>query len=480
MKYCPSCDAPRADDQVQDGHCVVCGTEVVDPSRPQAWDQAGTRRVTTPSPPSPPTPVAPPSRPSDATQVIRLPERLRSPTGAAPPAEEPVRVERPAAQAPPPSPSGSRAGSPAILEYDRLAAEIDRLVHDGFEVFNLVGHAASGKTHFLQALTYLLDQRAVDGTRANSELYRAPVPGSTGAVVNEYVYTGPKARWIFQDAGGELYQLLQENNWEKFGDRSVQLSEWLRRGQGLFCFLHLEPEHFGILPPDVDLLDLDDAERRKLREKRQAKAKDAKEQIQFFKTFLLFLRALRVAEPEVGVRRLLERCAEAGSLEEALHEREGSTPILDVPVMFYFTQADGYRRSPFELRRGLHLDPWRLPLPVHVFTARYLPKLFGAVASQVRTFKFDFLQSYEEYSTSVLGPDGLPRYETYFHAPEDPQVLLSAGIASGLDFVLAHRPAARNEGRLLPPLSTRGALRLHRLLHPKLWRGVPPSLLREE
>ncbi len=499
MKYCPACDAPRDETQLQDGHCVVCGTAVVDRS-------AGGARA----------PEAP-SRPTDETQVIRPPERLfgrsapREPDAASPPPppppaetiqlrSEPERTrrvpaptsepvdERPAVTRavprtePPPEPAKQPAArrEGEALDYDRLVAEVGERVGAGSEVFGLVGHPSSGKTHFLKALTYLLDRHAVGGQRASVEFHRAEVPGQTGAAVFDYAYTGPAGeRWTFLDAGGELYVRLRDNDWKSFTEASVRLTEWLRHCQGLFCFLHLQRGHFGVPGLDVDpTADPADSERRRRIEEERTKAREAKQELDFFKYFLLFLRALRAArEDGRGVAAIVERCREAGSLEEALRGEHRTPPLLDVPVMFFFTQADAYRTNGFELRPGLHLDPRRLPLPANVFAARYLPSLFGAVASQARCFKFDFLQSYEEHTLDRRDERGEPIAETYFHAPDDPELLLSAGLAPALDFVLANRPAARTKTRWLPEVDTRRALRLHRLLHPRLWEGVPANLL---
>lgn len=498
MKYCPTCDAPRDETQLQDGHCVVCGTAVV--------DRSGGGGSAEPS-----------RRPTDETQIIRPPERLvgRSspreadaaptpppppPAGTIPLRPEPERTRRiptpptgpseepPAATrvVPRPEPPPEPAKQPAArregeaLDYDRLVAEVGERVGAGSEVFGLVGHPSSGKTHFLKALTYLLDRHAVGGQRASVEFHRAEVPGQTGAAVFDYAYTGPAGeRWTFLDAGGELYVRLRDNDWKSFTEASVRLTEWLRHCQGLFCFLHLQRVHFGVPALDVDpTADAADSERRRRIEEERRKAREAKQELDFFKYFLLFLRALRAARKDGrGVAAIVERCREAGSLEEALRGEHRTAPLLDVPVMFFFTQADSYRSDGFELRPGLHLDPRRLPLPANVFAARYLPSLFGAVASQARRFKFDFLQSYEEHVLERRDERGEPIAETYFHAPDDPELLLSAGLAPALDFVLANRPAARPASRWLPEIDTRRALRLHRLLHRRLWEGVPANLL---
>lgn len=490
MKYCPACHASRDETQIQGGHCAVCGTEVVERSagggrepRPRVSDDLQVirppeRLVGRPeesrgsAPPDPPPPEAPPEEP-DRTRRIE-PVTPRYTVASQPAVTRAVPRPEPATRAP----TGGAAGD---LEYDRLVAEVAERVGAGYEVFGLVGHPSSGKTHFLKALTYLLDRHAVGGQRASVEFHRAEVPGATAASVFDYAYTGPAGeRWIFLDAGGELYVRLRDNDWSAPGGVSVRLSEWLRHCRGLFCFLHLQRGHFGVPPLDVDPT-TGDAERRRRIEEEQRKAREAKQELDFFKYFLLFLRALRASRTDGrGVAALVERCREAGSLEEALRGYHRTAPLLDIPVMFFFTQADAYLRSGFELRPGLHLDPRRLPLPANVFTARYLPSLFGAVASQARRFKFDFLQSYEEHVLDRRDERGEPLAETYFHAPDDPELLLSAGLAPALDFVLANRPDGSGGSRkrgLLPEIDTRRALRIHRRLRPGLWKGVPSNLL---
>jgi hypothetical protein len=515
MKYCPTCDATRDETQLQDGHCVVCGTEVVERSaaaparrpldemqvirpperlvhrREENPETPEPRTVVPPLPPSPASPPGPagpagtagPAAPAAETVPFRrdpdLTQAVRSrPAGGAPSVTRAV----PRSERREPGPSESERRESDEIDYARLVSEVGERIGAGYEAFGLVGHPSSGKTHFLKALTYLLDRHAVGGQRASVEFHRAEVPGATAASVFDYAYTGPAGeRWIFLDAGGELYVRLRDNDWSA-PDVSVRLTEWLRHCKGLFCFLHLQRGHFGAPALDVDPTIGDDAARRRRIEEEQRKAREAKQELDFFKHFLLFLRALRAADRDHqgGAAEIVERCRRAGSLEEALRGYHRTAPLLDVPVMFFFTQADAYLHGGFELRPGLHLDPRRLPLPASVFAARYLPSLFGGVASQARRFKFDFLQSYEEHVLGHRDERGEPVAETWFHAPDDPELLLSAGLAPALDFVLANRPAAGRRSGVrgwLPELDTRRALRLHRRFHPKLWRGVPANLL---
>lgn len=461
-RYCPTCDAPRGPDQQEAGHCLVCGTALV--------DEAGAEPT-----PEREAPAAPPPRPPASVRPFpSLAERSPGSRAGPPPLrDEPEAAARPPEARPPLAEEAAREGEE--VDYRRLVADVEAQVAAGYEVFGLVGHPSSGKTHFLKALTYLLDRHAMGGQRATVEFHRADVPGQTGASVFDYAYTGPSdERWVFLDAGGELYVRLRENDWSAPGGVSVRLTEWLRHCRGLFCFLHLQPGHFGVQPLDVDPTVRGDEGLRERLAEEQRKAREARQELEFFKYFLLFLRALRAegaAEPVVA------RCRQAGNLEEALRGYHDRAPRLDVPVMFFFTQADAYRRDGFEIRSGLHLHPRRLPMPAAPFTARYLPSLFGAVASQARHFKFDFLQSYEDHPTERRDEKGRPVFETYFHAPDDPGLLLSAGLGAGVEFVLRNRPGAGNGRRWLPELDTRRALLLHRLLHPRAWQGVPRNLL---
>jgi hypothetical protein len=396
------------------------------------------------------------------------PDAGSAPASSGAPAAEP-------AWRPPPRPPAHRA----TTDYDTLVAQVEAKVRDGFELFGLVGGSAAGKTHSLKALTYLLEAHAIESQRAKTDFRRAAVPGQTEAEVFHFDYTGPAdERWTFVDAGGELYQRLRENDWRRF-EQSVRLTRWLDRCQGIFCFLHLRPGHFGgyVLDVDPTLVD-DEAERQALR-RRQQEERDAREELEFFKHLFLFLRALRAEEGRVEA--VVERCRNAASLEEALGDYLHGSPLLDVPVMFFFTQADRYDREDFAIAPGAYLRPRDLeadgrPLSTAAFTARFLPGLFGAVNSQVRRYKFDFLQSYEEAETEKRDADGRPLTVTYWSAPDDRKALLSAGLLAGLELVLRNQPRPRPRW-LPPPLDTRRALLLHRLLHPGQWRGVRRNLL---
>jgi hypothetical protein len=419
--------------------------------------------------------TAPPAAERTAGRAASIPPPIPPPPDAEPDAASAAAPPAEPAWLPPPRPPAHRA----TTDYDTLVAQVEEKVRDGFELFGLVGGSAAGKTHSLKALTYLLEAHAIESQRAKTDFRRAAVPGQTEAEVFHFDYTGPAdERWTFVDAGGELYQRLRENDWRRF-EQSVRLTRWLDRCHGIFCFLHLRPGHFGGYVLDVDpTLVGDEGERQALR-RRQQEERDAREELEFFKHLFLFLRALRAEEGRVEA--VVERCRNAASLEEALGDYLRGAPLLDVPVMFFFTQADRYDREDFAIAPGTYLRPRDLeadgrPLSTAAFTARFLPGLFGAVNSQVRRFKFDFLQSYEEAETEKRDADGRPLPVTYWSAPDDRKALLSAGLLAGLELVLRNQPRAR-PAWLPPPLDTRRALLLHRLLHPGQWRGVRRNLL---
>lgn len=368
--------------------------------------------------------------------------------------------------APPPPPA-------AATDYERIAAEVEANVREGYELFGLVGGPASGKTHALKALTYLLRNTGTQSDRASFELMQSTAPGPTGIKVGHYDFLGPSQRWTFVDAGGEIYDDLRSNEW-KIEEHTARLSRWLHRCHGLFCFLHLRPGHFGGWVLDQDPTLEADPVLREQAEKGRRKALEHQAEVAFFRNFFLFLRALRAEDGDVGT--VIRACRAAGSLEEALQDYHRSAPLLDVPVMFFFSQADTYGRDDFAVGPGTYVDPRRLEVPAAAFTARHLPTLFAGVASQVERFKFDFLQSYEEAETETLDSDGKPLVKTYWSPPDDPRFYLSAGLLAGLEFILRNPPRERRSWRP-PQLTTRQALLLHRRLHPGDWEGVPRSLL---
>jgi len=524
MIKCPDCGALLSQDQIdKDGHCTVCGNKLLAPpdetvrrapareesfpdkisrgvdveemkTRSQAPEappvreepfpyktsrggvsevktrihdpEAPSARKAPTSPPLPPVTTSEPERERMGWDTSDREEEERRQTDYWSPKEgRDSTKEGPA----------SHSTRAATVPYEALVADVERRLREGFEYFSLVGHPGSGKTHFLKALTYLLDRHGVGGEKATTEFKKAATPGSSGAAVADYSYTGPGGeKWVIVDPGGELYLHLQRNDWGQYGERSVRLSRWLHQCHGLFCFLHLNPDHFKVHVTDLDPALAQSAEEEQALAAKRNKLQDAKRELEFFRNFFLFLRALKARGGDI--KAVIEQCRRNENLEEALRDYHEGTPRLDLPVMFFFTQADRYTREDVAITSGVYANPRTLDLPATVFTARYLPSLFAGVSSQVERFKFDFLQSYEDHPLGRRNEQGEPLFETYFQDPGDNQQLLSVGLAAGVEFVLRNQPRPGGEKRLMG-IATLPALRLHRRLHPGLWKGVPTNLL---
>jgi len=523
MKYCPHCRAPRAaDEQDGFGNCLVCGNPVVaDPSEapPGAGDASGAASGAADPLDVPLPEVRGPEEEGEEYRVpapapIRLPESFpaeraeeaeREEIKAAAPAPTdsgarvidlprrraareagPRQPEAPAAPAPPHAPRGpsqpDRATTRAdpsehrgtTFEYEKVVAEVEDKVREGYRLFGLVGGSGSGKTHALKALFYLLQVQGARSDSASMEFRKAPVPSLTGEKVGHYDFIGPSTNWTFLDVGGEVYARLRRSE-HRWNENTVRLSRWMHHCDGLFCFLHLRQGHFGGQVLDADPTLEDEKRRDELTKARQAALEDQAE-LEFFPAYLLFLRALKAEDGDVA--KVLGAIRAAGSFEAAFHEYDRTTPPLDIPVMFFFTKADTYARprGDFKAGAGQYVNPRNADAPfAAAFAARYLPTLFSGVASQVERFKFDFLQSYEEAETEKR-QDDKPVTKTYWSYPDDPRSYLSVGLLAGLEFVLRNQPRERR--RWEPPeLTTRQALLLHRMRHPGAWKGVPRDLL---
>lgn len=523
MKYCLKCLAERpAAEQDEQGRCAVCHNELLESGErddastvplPKSGDEAEARRprsflsgkawpkfepkreeppaAADPEPeveeaaerpePVPPAPVASPAAEPPEPAAASVP--ALTPTSApvpeppsAGPRREPVGAT---VRDDPEGAAGGAAETVAVqaVDYGRLVREVESNVREGYDLFGLVGGASSGKTHALKALTYLLRSIGAQSDRASFEFMKAPVPGQTGASAFHYDYKGPAGLWTFVDAGGELYARLGDNDWSREG-ASVKLSRWLLDCRGVFCFLHLRPGHFKSPALDVDPTLEEDEDTSHGLERQREIARDNQRELAFFRNFFLFLRAVRSAEG--GLEEIVEHCrSRKQTLEEGLRDYE-SAPMLDVPVSFFLSQADSYAHEgkDFEVGDGRYVDPRRLDLPVPAFVARHLPTLFAAVNDQVRHYRFDFVQSYEEAKTGLLDEEGNPKVKTYWHADEGEGVPLSAGLLAGLEFVLRHPPGGGERPWWRPPaLTTRQALLLHRRFHGDDWEGVPRSLL---
>ncbi|RMH16625.1 MAG: hypothetical protein D6696_17740 [Acidobacteria bacterium] len=397
-------------------------------------------------------------RPSRAEEA----RDLRSPSPPRPTAAE-ARRETPATEERP------EAGEAGERTYDEIVGDVDRHIADGYKLFVVVGHPGSGKTHALKALHLLLERQGFLLPEARRDFRQAHVPGSSGHTVKDFICDGPRGeKWLFVDVGGELYTRLLDNDWRSRRDDSLKLTRRLRHAQGLLFFLHLQREHLDQGPSELDpALFTGDRERYEVKRR---KAMERQRELDLFDHFLLFFRAILHQRGDVDA--VIDRCRQAGDVEKALRDQRDGAPPLEVPVMFFFTQADKYAAEGFEIGAGRHLAPRELDLPAAVFAARHLPFLFGSLLKQVRRFKFDFLQSYEESNSGQLDEAGQPKMATHWQA-EDGEPL-SVGLLAGLEFLLRNQPPARRRDG--PGIDARTALWLHRLLHPRAWRGVKVAL----
>jgi hypothetical protein len=372
--------------------------------------------------------------------------------------EDELRFDRTAVEA-----AARARRTEARRDYRAVVQSIERHLRLGYSLLGLVGYAASGKTHFLRALSILLRQQGFEAAAWES-LRKVRVPGITEATVFDYPCTGPRGeKWVFVDAAGELYARLRVNDWS-LPDESAALLRSLYRCRGLFLLLHLQPGHFragslGIhrfLTEDETLAD--------------RAAQQAQEELEFFDHVLLFLRAL--AAEKGNVQQLVIRCASEKDLDTALRSYRETAPQLHIPLMVLLTQADTFDRSEIELAEGSFLSPRRGTVNTAAFAARHLPGLFGSLVRHARRFKIDFVQSYEELLLPERfddkgAPAVLPKWDY------DGE-LLSVGALPALEFLYRNLPAEggwRSRLRRLE-IETRKALVVNRLLHPRDWKGV--------
>ncbi len=392
---------------------------------------------------------------------------------APPAAEEPP----PPAQEEPPEPVAEEPAAPADFllrardatrrrlseeeqrrDFENVVADVERHVARGYDLLGLVGYSGSGKTHFLKALSLLLKKQGFEVADWD-KLRKALVPGFTEAAVFDYPATGPGGeKWVFVDAGGELYARLRSNDWD-LADESAALLHSLHYCRGLFLLLHLQPGHFRLAAGTHRWMDEEARQR-------DAEIQQAQEEIEFFDHFLLFLRALQAEKGQV--QELVARCAEAANLDKALRSYRDQAPKLSIPVQVLFTQADTYGGR-FEVAEAIPLSPRKTTVGVAPFVARRLPTLMGTMVHHCNRFRFDFVQAYEE--KSVTGPDGLPQTIPEWAVDDE---LLSCGAVPALEFIARHLPAKGFLGRWLQrrELDTRQALRLDRMLHRRRWKGV--------
>jgi hypothetical protein len=347
-------------------------------------------------------------------------------------------------------------------DYRTVVDSVQNHLRRGYSLLGLVGYSGSGKTHFLRALSLLLRRQGFEAAAWES-FRRARVPGATEASVFDYPCTGPRGeKWVFVDAGGELYARLRANNWD-LPEESAALLRSLYLCRGLFLLLHLQPGHFraGSLGShrwlSEDETHADHA------------AQQAQEELEFFDHALLFLRALQAEGGKV--QELVVRCAAEPNLDKALRPYRDK-PRLDIPVMVLFTQADTLDRSDTELGEGSFLSPRKGTVNVAAFAARHLPGLFGSLVSHTRRFKFDFVQSYEEFLLpGKFNRDGTPAALPKWEIDDE---LLSVGVLPALEFLYRNLPVTSGWRRHLRrfELETPTALRINRLVHRRDWQGV--------
>jgi len=341
--------------------------------------------------------------------------------------------------------------------YWKIVQDIRGYVERGYELIGLVGYAHTGKTHSLKALDELIGFEP----EVSERLRRERSPAQTQLSTFPHPYSGPWGKYVFVDAGGDLYGLLRDNDWT-LKQESVGLFHALLHCGGVLMLLNLNEGHFNLGDRGFSA-GMSEAAR-----EREGQMQDAQREVDFFRLFLLFLRALRF---EGDAERLAARCAGAASAEEALTGYTKQARRLDVPVTVLFTQADRRVDGQLAVAPGRYLSPGRGTVGTAAFVARHLPRLYDAVAAHARRFKFDFAQSYVE--VPEVGADGgvheVPRWKS-----ADGDEPLSVGLLPGVELVLRHHPPAGAVGRFLRrfEMETRTALRLHRRLHPKLWQGV--------
>ncbi|HEX6201956.1 MAG TPA: hypothetical protein VF100_03065, partial [Thermoanaerobaculia bacterium] len=272
-----------------------------------------------------------------------------------------------------------------------------------------------------------------------------------------YAHTGSHGeRWVFMDPGGELYYRLRSNDW-RLAEASAGLLHTIGHCRGLFLLLHLTRGHLGSGATGF-ARGMDDDERQ-----REAEAQKAQEEIEFFDQFLLFARALAAERGDVA--KLVRRAADAG-LDEALRPYHRS-PRLAAPVAVLFTQADRLAGGmDFAGVDGTYAAPQSEHFRTAPFVARNLPTLLTTLLRHARRFRFDFVQSYVE---KPAAGEGLPLW-SYRNEP------LSVGLVPALEYLLRRSPAGGGRGTGRLAIDSRTALRLHRLLHPRLWDGIEVDL----
>ena len=382
-------------------------------------------------------------------------------TSAGPAPSEPAAAPEPTRPQPAPPPFDAAALAAASVarseeedlrrSYREVVQQVERYVADGYDPIVLVGYPTTGKTHGLKALSYVL-RGFEEGAR--EELQRDLAPGPTEQWPFYRPVASPQgARWVFVDPGGELYARLRQNDWT-YGEGAAGLFHTLSRCRALLLMIHLKRGHLDVGPTGFG------SEMTEAETKAEREVQKAHEELGFLDQFLLFVRALR--HERADVERFLQKVARAPSLDAALREY-GGAPRLDVPVAVLFTQADRLTEGKdFMLPSLEYLTPQAGGFAVAPFVARNLPGLFASLLRHARRFKLDFVQSYVERPA----PGG---ERPVWHQGQEH---LSVGLLPAVEFLERNLPP--RDGRRPfwdRPIDTRTALKIHRLLHPALWRG---------
>ncbi len=450
---CPICGTNNPDGQEKCIECLEPLSKVGEPRFAEGQDGFEQR-----SPPRARSPIlAPEDLPSPAMRRTKVPDR---PWLEATPPETlgPIIEDSEGSMGWPTQAARVRpAQAVPDEEYGEIVTDIRQYLAEGFDMFGLVGAAGSGKTHSLKALSTLLSHLGMDSRNTENSGRGQTFSAKTGT----HTYFGSKGqKWVFADIGGELYSCLNRNDWARY--RSNEIGQ-LSQCKGLFMYLHLNRSHFAKRTDDFRYLARD-------YENVVGQQREAQEELEFFGRFLLFLRALEVEHGDV--ERVIARCQRSSSLEGGLLEYRAIAPLLEIPVMFFFTKADLHEEEEMEVANGLYMRPRNLPMSTAAFVARYLPTLFVSLVTQVRSFKFDFIQSYEVRDSGRREggkPVMLPTWE-------DRGESLSMGLLSGLEFILHNKPTYARPWWHRPGIDTRTCLKLHRFLHPRQWRGVRFSI----
>ena len=351
---------------------------------------------------------------------------------------------------------------PAQLARDHAAAVLARTeeyLEKNYDLIGFVGYSTAGKTHALKALVYLLtgiDQD--DRRRLHGELSPGPTARNTHLVPDDAQGAPGLRPRIYLDAGGELFQWLQDGPWLRDGDEGdpnlnadcevfYGLLHALCRAKGLIFTIDLTEEHFR---REVQALDADG-------QPTANRPSKVLEERSLLELVLLFRRA--VAHHEGDVKEVIAQCRAHRSVSKALRQYRVSRK-LDIPVAVLFTKADRWVDSGRSSVPGEVLAP-HLMVGVAPFVRRRLPLLFEVVQQHARRFRFDFMQSCVQVHLPRSAGD--PEAEPLWEWEEDP---LSVGVLPTIEFLVRNMPP---NGRLASlvrwcEIESRGALQIDRFV----------------